>query len=62
MGSARMGGSRAQDVVDPGGRAWGVENLYVADASLFPSASGVNPQITVYGLADVVADSLLSRL
>jgi choline dehydrogenase-like flavoprotein len=34
----------------------------VADASLFPSASGVNPQITVYGLADVVADGILAAL
>lgn len=62
MGTARMGASRAQDVTDPTGRMWGVRNLHVADASLFPTASGVNPQITVYGLADVVGDALLARL
>jgi len=62
MGTARMGGSRRQDVTDPTGKLWGVDNLYVADASLFPTASGVNPQITVYGLADVVADGVLARL
>lgn len=62
MGTARMGASRAHDVVDPTGRLWAVDNLYVADASLFPSASGVNPQITVYGLADVVADAVHARL
>lgn len=61
MGTARMGASRRNDVVDPTGRLWAVDNLYVADASLFPTASGVNPQITVYGLADVVADGILSR-
>lgn len=62
MGTARMGGRRDRDVVDPTGRAWGVPNLYVADASVFPTASGVNPQITVYGLADVVADGILEAL
>lgn len=62
MGSCRMGGSRAQDVTDPTGRLWGVPNVYIADASLFPTASGVNPQVTVYALADVVADGLLDAL
>ena len=62
MGTARMGASRRSDVVDPDGRLWAVDNLYVADASLFPTASGVNPQITVYALADVVADAILARV
>lgn len=62
MGSARMGSSPDRDVVDPTGRLWAYENLYVADASVFPSASGVNPQITVYALSDVVADSVLAAL
>ena len=62
MGTARMGGSRHHDVVDPSGALWGVPNVLVADASIFPTASGVNPQITVYALADVVADAALARL
>ncbi len=62
MGTARMGGRRDRDVVDPTGRLWDVPNVYVADASVFPTASGVNPQITVYALADVVADGILSAL
>jgi len=62
MGSARMGGRRDRDVCDPTGRMWAWPNLYVADASLFPTASGVNPQITVYALADLVADGLLAVL
>lgn len=61
MGTARMGGSRDRSVVDPTGKAWEYKNLYVADASLFPSATGVNPQITVYGLADIVADAVAGR-
>lgn len=59
MGTARMGGSSRQSVVSPTGRMWAYENLYVADSSLFPTASGVNPQLTIYALADVVADGIL---
>jgi len=33
-------------VVDPSGECWDVAGLYVADASAFPTASGVNPMIT----------------
>ena len=46
MGSCRMGSSERTSVVDPTGAVWGVENLYIADASVFPSASGVNPMVS----------------
>jgi hypothetical protein len=36
-----------------------VQNLYVADASLFPAGCEVNPQLTVTGLASYAADSML---
>lgn len=36
-------------VVDPKGKVWGVEGLYVADASVFPSASGVQSDGDEYG-------------
>ncbi|HAA18317.1 MAG TPA: hypothetical protein DCP28_05930, partial [Cytophagales bacterium] len=35
-----------------------VKGLYVADASLFPAASGVNPMLTIMGLAHYVAQGL----
>jgi len=40
---------------------WAYQNLYVADGSLFPTASGVNPQLTIYALSDVVADGILAE-
>ncbi len=40
------------------GEAHAVRGLYVADASLFPSASGVNPMISVAALAHYVAQRL----
>ena len=51
MASCRMGVSTKTSVVDAENRVWGIRNLYVADASTFPSASGVNPMLTVMAIA-----------
>ncbi len=50
MGTCRMGADPRTTVVDPSGRVWGWDNLYVADASVFPTSLGVNPQVTVMAL------------
>lgn len=55
MGTARMGSSPADSVVSPSGELWSLPGCYVADASLFPTAIGVNPQITIMALATRVA-------
>ncbi len=55
MGSARMGASPQGSVVDPSGCVWGYENLLVADASVFPQASGVNPMLTIMAMARRIA-------
>lgn len=60
MGTARMGGQAKKHATNPDGRLWGLKNLYVADASLFPTASGVNPQISVYGMAMRVGERLVA--
>ena len=42
-------------VVSPELRVHGYDNLYVCDASTFPTSIGVNPQLTVMALADYAA-------
>jgi choline dehydrogenase-like flavoprotein len=56
MGTACMGSDPERSVVDPDGRVWGYDNLLVADASLFPQASGVNPMLTIMAMARRVAE------
>ncbi|KAL8278216.1 hypothetical protein RQP46_009389 [Phenoliferia psychrophenolica] len=55
MGSNQMGSKPTTSVVDPRGRVWGTDGLYVADASVFPTSSGVNPMITVLATAHSIA-------
>jgi choline dehydrogenase-like flavoprotein len=51
MGSCRMGAAPATSVVGPDHQAHVVKGLFVADGSAFPSASGVNPMITIMAMA-----------
>jgi choline dehydrogenase-like flavoprotein len=62
MGTCRMSSHSGAGVVDPKGKVWGTEGLYVADASVFPSASGVNPMVTVMAIADWVARGVAGEL
>lgn len=62
MGSCRMSVSEGQGVVDERGRVWGRENLMVADASVFPSASGVNPMVTNMGIAEWISGGLVREM
>ncbi|KAK6076619.1 GMC oxidoreductase [Seiridium cupressi] len=62
MGSCRMSKAAEDGVVDPKGKVWGVEGLYVADASVFPSASGVNPMVTNMAISNLIAKGISSDL
>ncbi|MCO4764050.1 MAG: GMC family oxidoreductase [Myxococcales bacterium] len=50
MGSARMGVDRKDSVVGLDGQLWDLPGCYISDASIFPSAIGVNPQVTIMAL------------
>jgi choline dehydrogenase-like flavoprotein len=58
MGTCAMGTNARTSVCDERGTVRGVKNLYVADASLFPASSGVNPMLTVMALAWMVGDGV----
>jgi len=62
MGSTRMGGSAKTSATNPDGQTWEVPNLYVMDSSTFPSASGVNPMISIEAIAHRNASALAARL
>jgi choline dehydrogenase-like flavoprotein len=58
MGGCAMGRDASDSVTDGWGRVHGVPWLYVADSSLFPQCSEVNPYVTVMALADRVAEGI----
>jgi choline dehydrogenase-like flavoprotein len=51
MGTARMGDSPYSSATNPQGETWEAKNLFVMDGSSFPSASGVNPMISIEAIA-----------
>jgi choline dehydrogenase-like flavoprotein len=62
LGTARMGDDPSSSVVDGSGCVHGVENLIVADGSVFPTVGAVNPGSTIGAVALKFADDLAGRL
>lgn len=58
-GTACFGSDPRTSVLDPYCRAHDVENLFVVDASFFPSSAAVNPGLTIAAQALRVADHML---
>lgn len=61
-GTLRMGDDPRTSVLDRNARAHEIENLYVADASPFPSSGAVNPTLTILALALRLGAHLESQL
>jgi choline dehydrogenase-like flavoprotein len=55
MGTARISDDPRRSVCAPDGSVRGTGSLYVADASLFPTAPGVNPMMTIIAFASWIA-------
>ncbi|MGH2788080.1 MAG: GMC family oxidoreductase N-terminal domain-containing protein [Actinomycetota bacterium] len=62
MGSCRMGVDPTKSAIGPDNETHEIEHLYVTDASAFPTASGVNPMLTIYGIANRAAKIIARRL
>lgn len=61
MGTCRLGADPKTSVADPYGEVHEVRGLFVADASGFPTASGVNPMLSTMALAYRVAQHVKAR-
>jgi choline dehydrogenase-like flavoprotein len=61
-GTLRFGHDPRRSVLDTTGRAHDLDNLYVVDASFFPSSAAVNPALTIAAQALRVGDHLQERL
>jgi choline dehydrogenase-like flavoprotein len=62
MGTCRMGRDPRTAVADPTGQVFDVKGLWIGDASAFPTASGVNPMITIMSLAHRTAGHIQATL
>jgi choline dehydrogenase-like flavoprotein len=60
MGTCRLGASSKTAVADPSGEVYGVKGLFIGDGSGFPTASGVNPMISIMGLAYRVSERIIA--
>jgi choline dehydrogenase-like flavoprotein len=61
MGTTRMSESPKAGVVDPNCKVHGIENLYVAGSSVFPTGSGVNPTMPLLQLTLRLTDYLTKQ-
>jgi choline dehydrogenase-like flavoprotein len=61
MGGCPMGEDPRTSVVDSRGRHHELENLWIADGSVFPTALGINPQLAIYGISRLFASEIIKR-
>jgi choline dehydrogenase-like flavoprotein len=61
VGTLRFGHDPATSVLDPLCKAYDLANLYIVDASFFPSAAAVNPALTIIAQSLRVADHLMGK-
>lgn len=62
MGTTRMSADPPHGVVDPNCRVHGVEGLFVAGSSVFPTATSATPTLTIVALALRLADHIVQEL
>ncbi|HVB12226.1 MAG TPA: GMC family oxidoreductase N-terminal domain-containing protein [Nitrososphaerales archaeon] len=62
MGSCRMGSDESIAAVSVEGELLGVRNLFIADASVFPTTLGANPMITIMSMSKRTSEFVAIRL
>jgi hypothetical protein len=61
LGTCQMGADPRRAVVDGRGRLYGMDNVFVADGSIFPTSLGVNPMVTIMAAATKIAENIHSN-
>ncbi|KAI3654705.1 hypothetical protein MP228_000085 [Amoeboaphelidium protococcarum] len=56
MGTVRMGRDSRQGACNPRGQLYECPNIWVCDGSVFPTASGVNPMLTILTMSEMISD------
>jgi choline dehydrogenase-like flavoprotein len=62
MGGCGLAASDRLGVVRPDGVHWQIDNLSIHDGSIFPTSIGANPQLSIYGIVNRLAQGLAKRL
>jgi len=62
MGGCGLGGNEKLGTTRPDGVHWQLENLSIHDGSIFPTSIGANPQLSIYGSVNRLAQGLVKRL
>lgn len=62
FGGCRMGSDPKTSVTDSSHRVHGIENLFVADPSVFPLAPSVDPSVTIMGFSYIAAEHVAEAL
>lgn len=62
FGGCRMGSNSATSVTDSSHRVHGIDNLFVADPSVFPTGPSVDPSITIMAFSYIAARHVAEAL
>jgi choline dehydrogenase-like flavoprotein len=57
-----MGADPKNAVIDANHEVYGVKGLFICDGSVFPGASGVNPMLSIMGLAHRASQSIKTTM
>jgi choline dehydrogenase-like flavoprotein len=59
MGGCAIGTDPNKSVVNPDFQVHGLKNIYIGDSSIFPSAPGINPSLSIMAFSQRLSEGLL---